>query len=130
MLVLVRVVAGHEGDVETGRLVVPGQPDAEVQVGRIKWGVLKFFPEIQQGHDRLAEQVDPLLYLTVVELDLGQHLVAEVGNRVQAVADVGTDLEGQPEEQAQGGVTQLFYPHGHGLLPHRLTCATRTPEMP
>ncbi len=52
--VLVHVIAGHEGYVETVRVVVPTQPDSEVQVGGIGWRS-PLFCKIQEGHGRISE---------------------------------------------------------------------------
>lgn len=87
--VLVNIIAAHKSEVDAGGIVVPGQPDLEVEAGRIKRALPPFFHEIQQGHGGIADQVDPFVNRAVVELDVFHHLIGEIRNRENPASEVG-----------------------------------------
>ena len=87
MLVPVFVISDDEGGIDAIRFVVPGQPDAEVEVGRIGRKKIIACLEIQQRHIGFADLI-PLVDKSIVYIDFLQHLIRKLVERVQAVPAV------------------------------------------
>ena len=80
--VSVYIVGDDESCINPIGVVVPGKPDAEVEVGRIVGGGVPEVFEVQQRHARFADLI-PFVYQPIVQVDLLQHLIRQLVEGVQ-----------------------------------------------
>ena len=85
MRVHVFVVDGREGEEYPVRFVVPGQPDAEVEIGGIRQDFVPPRPAIQNRHGRLPYVV-PFVDESVMDVDLFKHFIRQLVEREQTIS--------------------------------------------
>ena len=101
MLVPVFVISDDESGIDAIRFVVPGQPDAEVEIGRI-WRVAVLEDlEVQQRHTGFADLV-PLVDQPVVYIDRFQHFIGKLVEGEQAATAVcfGNPCQNQDDQES------------------------------
>ena len=70
--------------------------------------------KIQQGQGGLSDQLIPLLYRAVVELDFGNHLFGELVKGIHTIAYMGIHRHFQTHDQDQGTIRKADELPGDG----------------
>ena len=88
MGVLVYIVDYDDGCIYPVQLVVPGQPDAEVEVGGIGRMIVSTGLEIQQRHIGFPDLI-PFVDKSIVYIDFFHHFIGKLVEGVQAIPAMG-----------------------------------------